>query len=109
MANPLIADGYGLDRALAAMFCGAKSGETVSTMAARAQVAGKPWGCVLCRFLSVTVERDHCTKALTTDTPTARPASYRAGAMLFLLAIALWFVPLWAWHLLTSIIHIIVK
>ena len=36
MSLPFVADGYGLDRAIAAMWCHAKHGETVSFQAARA-------------------------------------------------------------------------
>ncbi|MDE2468370.1 MAG: hypothetical protein KGL35_06415, partial [Bradyrhizobium sp.] len=60
----LEADGYGLDRAAAAMFCGAKHGETVSLMAAEARTRGARWGCVMCRLLSALVERHHCDRVL---------------------------------------------
>ena len=106
MSLPLLADGYGLDRALAAMFCGAKHGETVSVMAAEAQLAGKRWGCWLCRFLSVVVEPNHCGLALASDdAPTARPAAYRAGALLFLLALALWLAPSCAFSLVRHVLR----
>jgi hypothetical protein len=98
MSLPVVADGYGLDRALAAMFCGAKAGETVSLMAARADQNGRRWGCWLCWFLSIAVERGHCALALaTSDAPTAKPAAYRAGALLFALLVAIWAVPLVVW------------
>lgn len=38
-------------------------GETISSRSAKAQAAGKRWGCVLCRFLSL-FQKDHCQKAL---------------------------------------------
>ena len=103
MSLPFIADGYGLDRAIAAMWCHAKHGETVSLQAARAQKDGRLWGCVLCRVLDRLVERGHCTMALDPDMLTARPAAYRAGALLVVLGVALWAVPLILWRLIARV------
>lgn len=101
MPLPIIPNGYGLDRALAAMFCGAKQGETVSLQAARAQRDGKRWGCLLCALLARLVEADHCAKTLTDDgVPTERAAAYRAGALLIAASVALWASPLAVWRLL---------
>jgi hypothetical protein len=105
MKLPIVANGYGLDRALGALFWGAKAGETVSVMAARGRVAGRWPGCALCWLLDRIVERDHCAKALAGgDAPTARPAAYRAGVLLLLAAVGLWAAPLLAWKLLTHLI-----
>lgn len=41
-------------------FLGGRPQETISVHAARARQEGARWGCVLCRWLSRTVERDHC-------------------------------------------------
>ncbi|WP_248767761.1 hypothetical protein [Pseudomonas sp. MWU12-2345] len=38
-------------------------GETISSRSAKAQMAGKRWGCVMCRFLN-RLQKDHCKKAL---------------------------------------------
>jgi len=103
MSLPFVADGYGLDRAIAAMWCHAKHGETVSLQAARAHVAGRRWGCVLCWVLDRLVEREHCAMALAPDMPTARPAAYRAGALLMVLGVALWAAPLVLWRLIVRI------
>jgi hypothetical protein len=43
---------------------GGDPGETISVAAAKARNQGKPWGCVLCRFLAMLLRDDHCTKAL---------------------------------------------
>lgn len=98
----LVADGYGLDRALAALFLGAKGGETVSLMAARADAGGKRWGCILCRALGVLVERDHCKKVLVSgDGPTPLAPSYRAGVLLYAAGGLLWSLPyvlVWAFR-----------
>lgn len=40
--------------------------ETISSRAAKAQVRGKAWGCVLCRVLDV-FDRDHCAKSIERD------------------------------------------
>lgn len=89
MALPFIADGYGLDRALAALLWGARAGETVSVMAARSRNAGRWTGCAVCRLLGLLVEANHCDKALATgDGQTARPAALRAGVLLILYAAA---------------------
>lgn len=101
MSLPLVADGYGLDRALAAMFWHAEHGETVSFMAALDERANRRAGCWMCWFLGWAVERGHCALALASgDLPTARPAAYRAGFWLLMLLVSIWAVPLLAWHLL---------
>ncbi|WP_338525976.1 hypothetical protein NUH87_11110 [Pseudomonas batumici] len=38
-------------------------GETISSRSAKAQMAGKRWGCVMCRFLNW-FQADHCQKSL---------------------------------------------
>lgn len=37
--------------------------ETISSRAAKAQLAGKKWGCVLCSWLN-RLQKDHCAIAL---------------------------------------------
>jgi hypothetical protein len=38
---------------------GGDPGETISSRAFKAKVAGRKWGCVLCRLLD-TIQADHC-------------------------------------------------
>lgn len=40
--------------------------ETISARAARAQQAGRRWGCILCRLLD-RLEQDHCALSLKGD------------------------------------------
>lgn len=37
--------------------------ETISSRAGKAQVKGKRWGCILCRFLDW-LQKDHCKTAM---------------------------------------------
>lgn len=92
----LVSDGFGLDRGFAAAWMGAKHGETMSHQFAVANDAKLRWGCIGCWLLGKLVEKDHCAKTLQADgPPTAVIASYRAGALLFLLALLMWGLP-WA-------------
>lgn len=43
--------------------------ETISARAAKAQLAGRKWGCLLCKFLG-TIQKDHCKNALADDAST---------------------------------------
>lgn len=40
--------------------------ETVSSRAAKAQLKGKRWGCVLCNFLNK-LDKNHCEKSIERD------------------------------------------
>ncbi len=40
--------------------------ETISSRAAKAEVRGKRWGCLLCKFLDK-LDPDHCKKSLELD------------------------------------------
>ena len=40
--------------------------ETISSRAAKAQIKGRRWGCLLCRFLDI-FEKDHCIKSIEYD------------------------------------------
>ena len=40
--------------------------ETISSRAGKAMANGRPWGCVLCRFLDI-FQRDHCQLAIERD------------------------------------------
>lgn len=42
---------------------GGDPGETISSRAAKAQIAGKKWGCVLCKFLGW-IRKNHCQQSL---------------------------------------------
>jgi hypothetical protein len=37
--------------------------ETISSRSAKAMLAGKRWGCLMCKFLNL-FQKDHCLKAL---------------------------------------------
>ena len=103
-SRALVADGFGLDRALAALWFGAKQGETISLIVAQWQAAGSVAGCRWCRFLSWAVETAHCSKQLDQTSP-ATPLlnGLRAGGLLLLLSAVLWAVPLAAWLTLTAL------
>lgn len=45
---------------------GGDPGETISSRAGKAMVAGKRWGCVLCRFLDL-FQKDHCLLSVNQD------------------------------------------
>ena len=55
--------GYQADCLLNAVIGGPED-QSVSLRAALARKRGARWGCVLCQWLSWTVERHHCTKQL---------------------------------------------
>jgi hypothetical protein len=40
--------------------------ETISSRAAKAELRGKKWGCLLCKFLDK-LDKDHCQKSLEKD------------------------------------------
>ena len=108
MALFIISDAYGYDRALAALFCGAKNGQTVSQMAALAARDDKKWGCVLCSILSRMIEPDHCEQSLNGDQPTSQPAALRSGILLLLGAAVPFSYLCWLmWHTLFLIISAI--
>ena len=48
--------------------------ETISSRAGKAMLAGKRWGCILCKFLDL-FQKSHCLKAL-------EPASAGADAII---------------------------
>lgn len=92
----LVSNGFGFDRAVAAMFMRARHGETMSYQTAVANRDAKRWGCIGCRLLGLTVEKDHCANTLLQNgPPTAVIASYRAGMLLLALAALFCAVP-WA-------------
>jgi hypothetical protein len=43
---------------------GGDPGESISVAAAKAQLAGVRWGCVLCKILAKLLRDDHCTASL---------------------------------------------
>lgn len=97
-SRALVKDGFGLDRAIAALWFGAKQGETISLIVAQWQTAGGAAGCRWCRFLNVAVEADHCAKQLDpASPPTPLLNGLRAGGLLLLLSVTLWALPLAAW------------
>jgi hypothetical protein len=83
--------GIAIDEALNVLFFDGQPDETISLHAADAQRAGRRWGCVLCKILSVIVERDHCAKQFLPGT-TAPTAALRAGIALAVLASPLFII-----------------
>ena len=61
--NDLATAGIALDVAESEA-TGGPEGLTISMRCARAQAAGKRWGCIACRALDVLVARGHCTATL---------------------------------------------
>lgn len=55
----------GVDQLANAIIRGAPD-ETISSRAAKAEIRGKRWGCVLCKFLDK-LDKDHCKKSLESD------------------------------------------
>jgi hypothetical protein len=45
---------------------GGDPGETVSSRAGKGLKEGKPWACILCRFLDL-FQKDHCLKSINPD------------------------------------------
>lgn len=45
------------------LFTGGDPGETVSSRAAKARMANKKWGCILCKILGWITQTDHCQRA----------------------------------------------
>lgn len=80
--------GEGLDRFLNTVLLAGRFDQTISHHAATAQASGRVWGCLLCRWLSLTVERDHCPKTLA-DEAVSTAAGLKALAQLVLVATAL--------------------
>lgn len=46
--------------------------ETISARAAKAQIAGRKWGCILCKVLNA-IQTDHCKNALAHDITSGVP------------------------------------
>lgn len=66
---------------------GGPEDETVSLRTARAAANGGRLACLFCRWLSLTVERDHCTKQLRGTV--TKPAGAVRAAVQFALAIGM--------------------
>lgn len=101
-SKALVSDGKGLDRAIAALWFGAKRGEMVSLIVAQWQAdrTGPHYkaGCRWCWFLAWAVQPNHCALQLDPNAP-ATPVldAARAGVLLLLLSAVLWTVPLLGW------------
>jgi hypothetical protein len=75
--------GEGLDHFLNALLFFGSYKETISKHSAREQDK-KAWACVMCGWLGLTVEKDHCTKTLADET-----MSPRAGLLALIQLMAL--------------------
>lgn len=51
---------------LANTILGGNEDETISSRAAKAKLAGKKWGCVLCKLLDK-FDKNHCVKSIEMD------------------------------------------
>lgn len=51
---------------LANTILGGNEDETISSRAAKAQLSGKKWGCVLCKLLDA-LDKNHCEKSIEMD------------------------------------------
>ena len=80
--------GEALDEGLNVVLFNGDPHVTISEHAADAQHAKRRWGCVLCQWLSWTVERNHCAKTLA-GTSMTRLGALFAGAQLVTVAIVL--------------------
>lgn len=54
-----------IDQFVNTVFAGSPD-ESISSRAAKAQIAGKKWGCVLCKILDK-IDKDHCNKNIELD------------------------------------------
>ena len=96
--NYLRNTGLALDRFLNCLLLAGDPADTVSVHAAHEQANGRRWACVLCKWLSMTVERDHCTKTLADDVPTKTAASVRGLAQMILVVVVLYVISLQVWQ-----------
>lgn len=94
--------GTALDVLLNCALLNGDTDETISEHAALAQQRRERWGCWLCWWLSLTVERAHCPRVLAgkSEHPAA---AVRAGVQLLIVAAALWFAAHLLLHLAASI------
>lgn len=76
--------GEALDCGLNAVLFNGDPKESISRHSAREQKAGKRWACVMCRYLSATVEKDHCPKTLAGENISERAGLF-AGLQLLAL------------------------
>lgn len=104
MADEATGEGYAQrvgvaeDEALNVIWLDGRPDQTISLHAALEARKGTRWACILCRILSVAIEKDHCEKQFT-RAPTSTLAAIRAFlALLVLLApfAGLWFLARWA-------------
>lgn len=87
--------GEALDQFLNVVLLDGDVGETISMHAAKSAEVPKVWACVLCRWLSWTVETNHCDKTLG-NAAISRRGGLLAGMQLFAVFLALTFA-MWWW------------
>lgn len=93
MADYLRNIGISLDRFLNALLFAGSPDDTVSVHAANSQAQGRRWACILCRWLSWTVETNHCKKTLE-DAPTKTAASLKALFQLLIVSVLVYYSPM---------------
>jgi hypothetical protein len=86
--------GEELDRFLNVTLLGGMVGETISTHSAR-EASSRRWACVMCRWLSFSVEKDHCAKTLAGQSISPR-GGLKAGVQLLALFLAVTGLFWWA-------------
>lgn len=85
-----------LDHLLNVLLFNGLPNETVSVNAANARNQGKRWACILCRWFDLTIERDHCNKALL-PIPTPIHAGVRALIQLIVITALIYYIPIIIW------------
>lgn len=80
--------GEALDEFLNVVLFDGDVGDTISDHSAKAQAAGKTWGCIVCRWLSLTVQKDHCKETLAGQ-PISQSGGILAGTQLLALFLIL--------------------
>lgn len=77
--------GVALDEFLNVLVLDGNVGDTISLHAAQQADNKKEWACLLCKWLSLTVEKNHCEKTLANE-PTKAAAAIKAGLQLLAVA-----------------------
>lgn len=93
--------GLAIDELLNVLVFNGRPDQTISLHAAISARGGKRWACVLCRLLSLLVERDHCEKQFQPG-PTPLTAALRAATCLAVLVLPF----IGALHLLAMLLGI---
>jgi hypothetical protein len=88
-----------LDEFLNALSGGLRN-ETISLRAAMAQKQGRPWGCVLCRWLHLTLRQHHCRRTLDREPMGAFAGAVAAVQLGAVFGVVFYLVPWAIWRFL---------